>query len=313
LGLSGTWNNETKTASVVGAVAEIATSITSIAVWYDRDSVPGFQWDVVDPAKRYDIYNCLATTTTYDCVDTNGFIDVRDLTWTPINRTETKCTDAVPGGNYNANCTILTFNTTGQLTTNDVMTITARIASQPITINGVLHTPDKTEFDVRIMYPWAAKTIRDVTTAKLAIVALHAGKVAVGGAAATVTGTGTASLTFAAGTGKAAYFGYSSTATIAGASTTVTTQTITGAQIKAATCPLLSPCAGTNTAALSFFLGLYATSLELLGWHSQLTIHSFASVQPLDVFWDPSLGFDAKSGAFVAVPGVLVAILSLLF
>jgi len=318
LGASGVWDNNTQTGAVVGAAAEVSSSITTIVAFYDRDNVEGFQWDLVDTTKRYDIFQCNGTVKTYDCIDPAGAIDVRDLVWTPLTRDEVACSTVVTG-DYAANCTINTLSTQGELQSvpgTAVLSITARTVSQPMKINGVEHTPDKAKWDVRINYPWANKTaLQNASAAKIALIALHAGKAGAAGVGVKDSGSGKA-VTFQAAGGKAAYFGYIPRATIGGVDTPITTLTVTGEQLGAFSCGLLQPCFNTLTSGLANGLAALAAALKFFGWQSQMTIHAFSKENPGEIVWDPEVGVQTtaeESGAEMVVPGVLVALVAVLF
>jgi hypothetical protein len=319
LGVGGVWDNTTSTAAIQGAAAEVVSSISSINVWYNRDNVEGFQWNL--DAKK-DVFNC-ATGTGYDCVDTKGTIDAKDLVWGAIERTEESCNSAAGVTTYDANCKINTFNTSGAHSSAPnvpVLTITARLASQPIMINGAKITADNAKFDVKIDYPWDAVTgLADKPNARVALVAVHAGKTASG--VATVKVNDGKSVTFAAAAGKAAYFSYTSTAKIAGTNTNIVTQTVTGAEISAFVCASGDQCAGlTVTAAVMVVLKTAVAWLGGLGWETKLTIHSFATTTPASIFWDPEVGVSSttqaaeQSGVAQLAPGlVLAALVAMLF
>jgi hypothetical protein len=317
LGATGTWDSNLKTGGVTGVLAEIATSLSSIMVWYDRNGQAGFQWDL---AAQVNIYDC-ATGGTNDCVDLQGAISMKDLTWTFIERNVTNCSAVASG--YNENCTIHTLQTKGRkpvVGSSTVITITARTASQPIMINGILHTPDKAKFDVQIDYPWGDYTLltalKDAPKAKLALVAFHAGKVAAGAAVATIAQGAVKGLAWGAAGGKAAYFSYASTATIDASSTTITTKTVAGAEVLAAPCATGSPCATSLTGIILLALKASVTWLQGFGWSTQMTIHAFSSEHPLSIFWDPEVGvtgYSASAGVGVAPSVALAMVLAFVF
>jgi len=320
LGATGAWDNVTRTGAVLGAAAEIASTISSINVFYDRDGVEGFQWDLADASKRYDVFNCNATVTTYDCIDVQGGVDMKTLVWTPLTRSEVNCSSVLPAGNYEADCKINTLTTQGELASNPgvaVLSITARTVSQPMMINGVEHNPDKAKWDVRVNYPWANRpNLYDAPNAKVALIAVHAGKAGAAGVGVKDT-AGTKSLTFAAaGAVKAAYFAYIPKARIANADTDIKTQTITVAEINAFDC-LLKPCMGTPTADLTNGLKLAFLFYQAFGWQPQITVHSFATVHPGEIVWDPEVGVQStggdESGAEMVVPGILAMLVACLF
>jgi hypothetical protein len=307
LGVSGLWDNKTQTGAVAGALCEIYTSLNSIQVYYDRDSTPGFQFDLTGN----DIFDC---TKTWDCVDQAGGIKVaEDLVWDPITRVEETCTAKLPATatGYDANCKIVTLSTLGRMNGTAVLQIDIRTASQPLKIDGVLHTPDKAKWDARVNYPWTARPgIANPTTAKVALVNIHAGKAGTAAGIVTKTdGTTTRSLTFT-GTGRSAYFGYSTAVTVDNVASTVVTQTITAENINAWTGPPLTKTAELMNG-LKIAVGLYAL---FGGWRVQLTIHSFTPQHPNNIFWDPENGVVSTGGAMSTVPCMFLAlVLALLY
>jgi len=307
LGVSGVWDNKTQTGALNGALCEIYTSLNSIQVYYDRDSTPGFQFDLTGN----DVFDC---TKAWDCVDTAGAINVAtDLVWDPITRVVDPCADKL-GANangYDANCKIVTLSTLGRLNGTGVLQIDIRTASQPLKIDGVLHTPDKAKWDARVNYPWAAKPgIATPASGKIALVNVHAGKAATAAGIVTKSPDGTTkSLTFS-GTGRSAYFGYSTAVTIDNVPSTVVTQTITGENVAAWTGPI-----GTKTADLMNKLKVAVALYAIFGgWRVQLTIHSFTPSQPNNIFWDPENGVATTGGAMTTVPCMFLAlVLALLY
>jgi hypothetical protein len=304
LGVSGVWDNKTQTGALTGALCEIYSSFNSIQIYYDRDSTPGFQFDLTGN----DVFDC---TKTWDCVDPAGAIAITNLTWDNITRVVDTCVSKIPNGNYDANCKIITLSTIGRMNGTAVVTIDIRTASQPLTIDGVLHNPDKAKWDVRVNYPWAVMTgIATPASAKVALVNVHAGKAATAAGVVTVnSGTVSKSLTFT-GTGKSAYFGYSTAVTVDGAASTVVTQTITAEAISNWNGNLL-----TKTADLMGKLKVAVIVYAVFGgWRVQLTIHSFTPSAPNNIFWDPENGVLSTSGAMATVPAMLLAlVLALLF
>jgi len=316
LGASGVWNNSTSTGSISGSLLEISSTVSYIQVYYDRDGTPGFYWDLTQP--QNDVYTCTAGGT-YDCFDTNGNIDVTKLLWSDISLNITNCSLAVPGAGYAADCTIQTFTSSGALTVGGaaVLTVTARTASQPITVNGVLISPMKVKWDVDITVPWSYFTgttaLSSPTTAKIALIFFHAGKAASGSAVATVTGAGASvvsNLVFNGAGGLASYFGYTGTATVDSNTATVHTEVVTGAQVLA-----FNPTGATSIIVVTL-LKAYIGVLQGFGWTVQLSFHSFDIAHPTVISWDPEVGMTnatASSPAALLVPGVGVLALLTLF
>jgi len=313
LGVGGTWDSSTKTASVAGALAEVVSMLVSANVYYDNDGVNGFKWDLTAaPANRYDIFNCgQAKTKGYDCLDPNAHIDLKDLTWTPITHAKVKCSTQIPDAPDS--CEIHTLSTTGSNGT-DVITFVARLATQRVLINSVLHGPDFAKFDVTVTFPYDKFSLYDATTAKLALISLNAGKSGTFVGTAQKNSDGSDSLMFSSAAGQSSHYSYVATAKVtvgtADSTESVTTQIITGQQLIDFDCPVGAPCLLTGTQAL---VGLYLKPLvqwlQLLSWKSSITVHSLGtSVKPTKVFWDPEVGAgtttpSANSAAF-AVPSV---------
>jgi len=307
LGVSGVWDNRTATGSIAGAFLEISSSIDSIQVYYDKDGTSGFQWDL---KSQNDIYVC---TGSWDCIDTNGKTDVKGLVWTPISRTVVNCSDVVPNAGYSDDCTIHTFTTTGSQSGATVLTITARTASQAITVNGVLISPLKVKFDVDVAVPWSSwPLLSDATHAKVALIFVHAGKAGGGSAIASLTSSGASvvsSLVFNGANGKASYFGYTGTATVDGSTSNVVTQRITGAQIEAYKGGL------TATSILVGYLQIFVGIAKGFGWSLEITIHSWANEHPVAISWDPEVGMadQAKSSSTLLVPAAGALLLALFY
>jgi len=323
LGVAGTWDGSTKTGTVVGALAEVVTNLYSLNVYYDNDGVAGFNWDITaDPAHRYDILNCaVGATQGYDTLDANGVISLKTMTWTPIVHTKVMCNSIPALSSAPAGCEIHSLTTTGSNSTNPAavptITIVARIASQPVFINGKLHGPDRTKFDVTVQFPWTSFTnLCAPDKAKLALIAFTAGKSGTFAASVRRVSDGDDSLMFAADSGQSSYFAYTRTATVDGQSDTITTQVVTGQEILDFQCPLGSPCAGflgTGTSWIAGLLKIEVAWLQGFGWKSSLTFHSLGTgVKPGNVFWDPEVGAGSSTNsAALAVPSLafLVALM----
>jgi len=302
LGASGTFDNSTGIGSIAGAFLEVVSTLSSLVVYQDRDGVAGFQWDLSSSSQPF---GCGALNPgTFDCFDGNS-VDVKNnLTWTPLTKTEVNCSQYITGAD--AGCKVVYLNTAGFLAGNStyVINITARAATQPIIINGILHSPLKLKWDVSINVPWWSWTlVNPAANNGVAIIAAHAGK-AGAGLATVVTAPGSKSLTFTASAGHAAYFGYLESATTdTGGNTTIFTETYTGASI-------INYNANLVAAFLLIPLKLQLGALALLGWTSQVTIHSFLTTKPNTIYWDPENGMQTTSGSALLVPSVAVALMA---
>jgi len=299
LGLSGTWDNSTKTGSVVGALAEILSYFSSINVYYDNDGVPGFQWNITqtDPTKQWDILNCAAGQTNgYDAFDPAGSIDLKNLIWTPLVHSVVLCNSIPVLSTAPAGCEIHSLTTTGSNSTNasvPVITIVLRLASQPVLINNVLHGPDRVKYDVTIQFPWASfPNLYAVASAKLAFITFGAGKSGDFAAVTQRPSDAAGELFFAADATHSSYYAFARVAKVDGQAENVTTQVINGQQILGYQCPAQAPCSGIpGTTVVITALQRVITWLTSLGWKSSLAFHSLGTTyQPGTIFWDPEVG-----------------------
>jgi len=299
LGLSGTWDTTAKTASLSGALAEIASSWENIFIYYDHDNVPGFQLKL-----GVDFWNCnTGAAQGYDCVDPLGVITLNNVSWGGIQVSNTTC----PAEYNNPDCKIWAFSTA---TTDGVFNFTLRLASEPVLVNDVRIEPNYGKIDVEINYPWASKTLTDAANAKVAIVAYTAGR------------AGTAGVSYEEVDGKkavqyqvndkSAYFSWDSQANVSGTATTVYADFHSGASIRTLDC---AQCGFS----LFYYIGLKARAgiLEGLGWNAEMLLFSWNEKQPAKVFWDPAIGMtdapDSASAAAVSLGVALVAIVARLF
>jgi hypothetical protein len=290
--------------------------LNSVNVWYDNDGVTGFKWDFAqtDITKRYDVYNpAQGEAKLYDCFDPNGGLELKNLTWTPIDHTNIKCNSKLELAAAPDQCEIHSLTTSGahwSAPSTPVITITARIATQPVKINDVLHSPEFAKFDVTVAFPWAAfnADLYAPAKAKLALIALAAGKSGTFVGAARKNTDGTDSLVFAAEGGKSSsHYSYTATAQIDGVAGPVTTQVITGQQIVKFECPFGSPCFLSKTIGVTTVLGISVRWLEAFGWKSSVAIHALGTTdKPTKVFWDPTLGAEGTNSAALAVPSFVL-------
>jgi hypothetical protein len=319
LGVAGTWDNTTKTGSVAGAVAEVISVLGSIVVYYDNDNAAGFKWDITqtDSAKKYDIFdNAAGEKAGYDTLDIHGTLDLaNNLTWTPIDHAKVQCNTQTGLTDSPDTCVIHSLTTTGSYRTATVITITARIATHPILINGNRHGPDRIKFDVRVQYPWTAMSsaLYNSTRAKLGLISFAAGKSGAFAGTVVKRSDSSDSLVFASGSNYMAYYAYKQTAKVDGVDAPVTTQVITGQQITDFTCD--GPCAGplgvSVTSLVAIGLKLKVGWLKAFGWQTSLALHALGTTSmPVDVVWDPETGSTTttpgtNSAAFAA-PSLLL-------
>jgi hypothetical protein len=322
LGVSGTWDSSTRTAAAVGALAEVVSTLSSINVWYENDGITGFKWNIdAEVAKRYDVLNCAeGVRLGYDALDPNGKIELKDMVWTPIVHTKVLCNSIAALSTAPAGCEIHSLTTTGAHASapgTPVITFVARIASQPVLIDNVLHGPEFAKFDVRVVFPWSLfPTLNNPAKAKLALIAFNAGKSKTFAAAGRRSSDGADSIVFAAaGSPTKSYYAYTRTALIDTQTLPVTTQVITGQQILNFDCSVGAPCAGlTGTSITVAFLKVGVNYLQGFDWKSSITIHALGTKdQPQNVFWDPEVGASENTNsAALAVPS-LFFLVGLLF
>jgi len=299
LGVSGQWSNSSQTASVSGAVAEIVASWETLFVYYNKDGQLGFQWNMAK-----DIFDC---TGTQDCIDLNGYIDIKNMTFGGIIVSQTAC----PTG-YNANCTIYKFDTAS---TDGVLRFVLRLASEPVLLNGIRIEPNYGKIDVVINFPWTSfPLLRDAANAKVGIVAYTAGRA--GTASASVSNVdGNAAVTFTA-SDKSAYFSWNGQAALtSNANAHVYAQYVSGSTIAANTCDT-GGC-GLVTAIFVYSLKVRNAWLVAFGWTTEMLIFTWDETKPATVTWDPAIGVtstqSAAAAVFVGPVVALVAVFATLF
>jgi len=295
LGVSGAWSNSSQTASLTGALAEIAASWETIFVYYNKDGQAGFQWNQMS-----DIFDC---SKSHDCVDIFGSIDIKNMTFGGIVVTRSDC----PAG-YNANCSIYKFDTAS---TDGVLRFVLRLASEPVLINGVRVEPNYGKIDVVLNYPWASRTtLSDPTNAKVGIVAYTAGRAGTASASAARV-DGKEAVTFTA-SDKSAYFSWDGEAALTSTSNArvyaqyISGNTVANNQCDATSCGILTTL---------FIAGLKIRNgfFVLAGWSTEMLIFSWAESRPASLTWDPAIGVtDAQSAAAVAFVAPVVALITVL-
>jgi len=268
-------NFTASTASISGALGEVAASIYSIFVWYEGNGQPGFQYSLGE-----NVWDC--TPGPLDCVDTSLVISLQSLTWSPIQYNNYSCPDPTI---YAPDCQVYVFSTTGSSGANQVIQFALKLASQPVFIDAVEVTPDYGKIDITISYPWSTTNAK--ANANVGLIGAAAGK-AVSGSAQIAQIDNRNAIVFA-GTGAHAYFSWDGTAQVDTSSGTVYVQTISGQDIINYNCSLL--CGPVITS-----LKLEAAVLKALGWQTELVIFTWAQNQPGSVVWDPVMG-KADSGA----------------
>jgi len=300
LGVSGQWSNSSQTASVSGAVAEIAASWESLFVYYNRDGNNGFQWN-----QASDIFDC---TKSHDCADINGVIDIKNMSFGGIITTKVDC----PPG-YNANCSVYRFETSSL---DGVLTFVLRLASEPVLINNVPVEPNYGKIDVVINFPWTRfPNLVDSANAKIGIVAYTAGRAGTASAVAARV-DGNAAVLFTAND-KSAYFSWDSQAMLtSSAGATVYADYVSGASVAANQCTIQS--CGLVTFAFITGLKIRQAFFAAANWKTEMLIFSWNEVRPAQLTWDPAIGItnteeNAGAAVFVAPVVALIAVFATLF
>jgi len=193
--------------SVSGSLAELMAAFYSVIVYEDRDSSPGFQYDL-----NSQVLDC--SDGTYDCVRTDaGFtINLKDLSWAAVAKTTFDCTDQLTNPAAGETCTVTVYT----MADNDnTVTFDFKVTTHPLTFDGVELDPDFGKLDVTINYEWTGK---DCDNCKLALTAATAGKTTDASFNFDFT-SDSASTTATFNVGDlSAYFTWEDTASIAGAS-----------------------------------------------------------------------------------------------
>jgi len=294
------------TSSISGAFAEVAAGFSQIFVWFDGDGTPGLQYVLGSDV------DCTSAgfPATSDCIDPAGKIDLSSLTWSTFSKTNQSC----GGGNYQADCQVYSFTTTGSLSGQSIAVFTFKLASEPVLVNNIKIGPDYGKIDVTINYPWTGKTFTRSTPPRVGLLAVAAGKAAVGIASLTKLASG-ATFSWAGTAGINTFFSWEGTATVNSGQSTVYVAGISGADLDNFKCD--SNVKGALYCAAAAirvgFLQVYAKLYAFTGWDVRLIWFTWADEKPTTVFWDPALGAtpQATSGAgftSVSAYGLIVSV-----
>jgi len=293
VGVRGTWDPTTKTASVAGALAEVAASWEYVFAFYDHNGKPGFQWEM-----GQDMFDCAkATLQSYDCVDPFGVITFTNITWGGLTVRNQSC----PSTYQNENCTIWSIST---MSDDGVITFTLHLASEPVFINGVRVEPNYGKIDVTINYPYTSKALANAAEARVGVLAYTAGRAGAG--AAFYQKVGDKEAVQYAVEDKSAYFAWDGEAKLQGANSYVHVDAHSGKSIIALDC---SQCVWASWFVLG--LKLRAAAIEYAGYRTEMLIFSWAEARPASVFWDPAIGVTDYSAATTAAPTVLAAFVAI--
>jgi len=291
------------TSSISGAFAEVAAGFSQIFVWFDGDGTPGFQYVLGSDV------DCTAADVpaTSDCIDPAGTIALTSLTWTTFSLTNLSCA----GGNYQANCQVYSFTTTGSLGGQSVATFTFNLATEPVLVNNVKVGPDYGKIDVTINYPWTGKTFTRSTSPHVGLLAVAGGKAAAGTASLSQQSSGS-TFSWAGTAGINTFFSWASQATINSAQSTVYVAGISNADLTNFNCnsqtqgALYCTGAAIRVTVLKAIAALYAFG----GWDVRLIWFTWADDKPVSVFWDPQVGGQQSGAGFnsVSVYGVIASV-----
>jgi len=276
---SASWQVSSSAAlgSISGSLAELMAAFYSVIVYEDRDGSPGFQYDLTAQ-----VLDC--SSGSYDCVrvDTGFTITLKDLSWVPVAKTTFNCTDQLTDPAEGEICTVTVYTMADSANT---VIFDFKVTTHPLTFDGVALDPDFGKLDVTINYDWTGK---DCDNCKLALTGATAGKTTDASFSFDFANdSATTTATFNVGD-LSAFFSWESTASIAGASSTVYVSAVTGTDLDGWSCSCLG-CL-TATTVLNLFWKVALGIWEAFGWDATVIVFSWNDVKPTSVFWDPAVG-----------------------
>lgn len=264
--------------TVKAAVLELCFAFTDIKVYKENNGQAGFQWNLKDP-----VWDC--STPNIDCFPSGSqySISLNSLTWT-ITYYKLPCPS---GAGYNANCSVWVFNTTGTTVINgqsyQVLTITWKIPSQTVVIDGVEVAGSSSKADIYIRYPWDALSVSD-SDARIVLVGVGAGKAgSAWGVGSVSTNNGVKKALYFSDDSNALYLSWDSTAN--GGAVGVHIWNITGDDIDNTDC-------GSNVLCNLYipFLKTLKNFYAAFGWKTELLYISWDVVKPDLISYDPGVG-----------------------
>jgi len=275
------WNPTTGITASAGAGAELAAEFSAITGYWDRDGNPGFDWVL---GNNLFCNNGLPASTT-DCLEILTYIDLTKQSWTPIAITNQSC----PAG-YQSSCRVFWFTTS---TTTGTFTITLKLASEPVNINGIPIDQFKGKLDITINFPWENyANVSNYQQLKLALTGAYAGKAGAYAAARSATVNGHAGYVFTGGL-VSSYFSWDGTAQIGGQSSTIYATGLSGTTILNYNCATMK-CDLVSAAVLIIYKAA-VTVWQAFGWSVELVVFSSSAAQTATVVWDPEIGVSQQN------------------
>jgi hypothetical protein len=293
--------------SITGAWVELVFGISSIFLYKNQDSAPGFQYILGD-----NIWDCTKDNDK-DCFLWGSGVSLKDdLKWGHLSDlyANRSCSDAVPGGSFNSSCTIYQLTAVGKskVTDAEVIRITWTTASQKVLINGHVVGPDSSKIDLTINYPYTEKVLFPLSKNDYSVgVTVYAsGKSGTASVEGAVRWNNNEAFAWKTASGRTAVLAWDGNAelTTAGvkSGSPVYIQGISGQSIIDYDC---TNCDVVSKIIIPIWQGFLST-YKAFGWTGQFVILSWAPTAPDTVYYDPSMAMASESevtyhsGIFVA-------------
>jgi len=277
-------------ASISTSLVELVAGLRVVYLYVERNGVPGFQPDLNN------LICALAVDPTKDCWNnTSDVIDVGSLAWNPIVYSSTSCSaGCVACTSYSANCTV---NILTLQSTNGVVTLKFKLASQPIYVDGYHITPDYGKIDIMIRYPYTTGVNSNL---RVGILVATAGKTADSSLTITPLVAGSKNGVLFNSQGHVGAFSWDTTAMVTTSkrqtSSTVYHSEITGDAM------LAYQCSGNVILCLGLLGFTTAIKAEVFAWQAfqwKVTYLFFSWDAPgaTLVSWDPTIGNSPSSSS----------------
>jgi len=303
--------------SINGAWVELVFGISTLFLYKDRDSKPGFQYELGD-----NVWDC-TTNNGKDCYLGKSAVSLKDdLKWGHLSDlyANKSCAEALPAGSYNDSCTIYQLTAVGKskITDAEVIRITWTTSSQKVMLNpGVNgHTigPDYSKIDLLINYPYIEKgIILDKNEWSPGVIVYAAGKAGSASVEGGVKWNNNAAFAWKTASGKAAVLAWDGTAELTTAgikapAATVYIQGVSGNAIIDYDCAACDPVSKVIIPLWQIPLNIY----KAFGWTGQFVFLSWAQKGVDTVYYDPTLAM-ANENEVTYTAGVFVACYPTLF
>ena len=277
--------------SYTGSLSEMAVNFRGLAPYLNKDGTDGFQY-LVDK----DHFTCEEEGA--DCLPSYdaSLIEFDDLGWNPIQITKSDCSSDA-NAVESTDCAVYRFTASSTGTTS--VTFDMYITTQPVELTGgVTVTPDDMKLDITYNFPLSGYPPACAGDCGVVLIAIAGGKAASASGDGVIQYNGDGSVdghsTFQTDSGKAAYFSWTSTVTVGGASSTMHSSIITGDDVTS----LFNECSTNGLYAVNHLVaclvgtswyGVY-TAYDAFNWQLRLYFFSTAETTPGVVIWDPRVG-----------------------